>query len=93
MASTRETESIIDQMYNIPEQQHDQALKEKASRAAKMIWVTFQKEGMHKYPAALDDPKLAKRMGIAARITVEQRLNHENTIGKLSELYLDLLQQ
>jgi len=59
MASTRETESIIDQMYNIPEQQHDQALKEKAGKAAKMIWVTFQKEGMHKYPAALDDPKLA----------------------------------
>ena len=24
-----------------------------------MIWVTFQKEGLHKYPAALDDPKLA----------------------------------
>ena len=22
------------------------------------IWVTFQKEGIHKYPAALDDPKL-----------------------------------
>ena len=46
-------------MYNIPEQQHNQALKEKAGKAAKMIWVTFQKEGMHKYPAALDDPKLA----------------------------------
>lgn len=25
----------------------------------KLIWVTFQKEGIHKYPAALDDPKLA----------------------------------
>ena len=25
----------------------------------KTIWVTFQKEGIHKYPAALDDPKLA----------------------------------
>ena len=23
------------------------------------IWVTFNKEGIHKYPAALDDPKLA----------------------------------
>ena len=23
------------------------------------IWVTFQKEGIHKYPAALDDPSLA----------------------------------
>ena len=27
--------------------------------ASRMIWVTFRKEGMHKYPAALDDPKLA----------------------------------
>ena len=25
----------------------------------KTIWVTFQKEGIHKYPAALTDPKLA----------------------------------
>ena len=24
-----------------------------------MIWVTFRKEGIHKYPAALTDPKLA----------------------------------
>jgi hypothetical protein len=28
-------------------------------RPSKMIWVTFQKEGMHKYPAALTDPSLA----------------------------------
>ena len=27
-------------------------------RPHKMIWVTFQKEGTHKYPAALTDPKL-----------------------------------
>jgi hypothetical protein len=27
--------------------------------ALKMIWVTFQKEGIHKYPAALTDPNLA----------------------------------
>jgi len=25
----------------------------------KMIWVTFKKEGIHKYPAALTDPALA----------------------------------
>lgn len=25
----------------------------------KFIWVTFRKEGVHKYPAALTDPKLA----------------------------------
>ena len=41
------------------EEMRDQALKEKANKGKKMIWVTFQKEGIHKYPAALDDPKLA----------------------------------
>ena len=44
------------------EQQVDQALFEKRVRikdqAKRMIWVTFRKEGIHKYPAALDDPKL-----------------------------------
>ena len=28
-------------------------------RPLKMIWVTFRKEGIHKYPAALNDPNLA----------------------------------
>ena len=28
-------------------------------KALRMIWVTFQKEGIHKYPAAAEDPKLA----------------------------------
>lgn len=32
-----------------------QTLKKTTSK----IWVTFRKEGLHKYPAALDDPKLA----------------------------------
>ena len=41
------------------EENRDQALKEQAGKASKMIWVTFRKEGIHKYPAALDDPKLA----------------------------------
>lgn len=27
--------------------------------AQRQIWVTFQKEGIHKYPAALTDPQLA----------------------------------
>ncbi len=27
--------------------------------ALRSIWVTFQKEGIHKYPAALEDPRLA----------------------------------
>jgi hypothetical protein len=43
--------------------QHEKALLEKRRRikdnAKKMIWVTFQKEGIHRYPAAATDPKLA----------------------------------
>lgn len=30
-----------------------------AEVADRMIWVKFEKEGIHKYPAALEDPKLA----------------------------------
>ena len=45
-------------MVNEVEEKRDQALTEVAGKAAKMIWVTFRKEGMHKYPAALTDPKL-----------------------------------
>ena len=41
------------------EQLRDVALVEQAKQGSKMIWVTFRKEGIHKYPAALDDPKLA----------------------------------
>ncbi len=29
------------------------------ARPAKFIWVTFQKEGIHRYPAAATDPNLA----------------------------------
>jgi len=40
-----------------------QALAEKFTRisdnAKRMIWVTFQKEGIHKYPGADTDPNLA----------------------------------
>lgn len=32
-----------------------QRIKDKAKR---MIWITFRKEGIHKYPAASEDPKL-----------------------------------
>lgn len=31
----------------------------KLTQATKSIWVTFRKEGVHLYPAAADDPKLA----------------------------------
>ena len=44
-------------------EQHEQALTEKRQRikhhAKRMIFVTFQKEGIHKYPAAATDPTLA----------------------------------
>ena len=33
--------------------------RNKLKKSKSMIWVTFQKEGIHKYPAALEDPKLA----------------------------------
>jgi len=34
-------------------------INETMQSARRQIWVTFQKEGIHKYPAALTDPKLA----------------------------------
>jgi len=44
-------------------EQREQALAEQRERikdkAKRMIWVTFQKEGIHRYPAASTDPKLA----------------------------------
>lgn len=43
--------------------QRDQALEEQRQRimqhAERKIWVTFRKEGIHKYPAAATDPSLA----------------------------------
>ena len=43
--------------------QRDQALAEQRERimsqAERKIWVTFRKEGIHKYPAAATDPSLA----------------------------------
>ena len=44
-------------------EQHEQAMAEKRSRikdkALRTIFVRFQKEGIHKYPAAATDPNLA----------------------------------
>jgi len=34
-------------------------LGSKQGGVMRSIWVTFSKEGIHKYPAALEDPKLA----------------------------------
>jgi len=46
---------MIDEMRKASIEQATIRQKEKAD---KMIWVTFRKEGIHKYPAALEDPKL-----------------------------------
>jgi hypothetical protein len=46
----------------IMNQQRETELKMKRERirdkATRMIWVTFRKEGIHKYPAAAEDPSL-----------------------------------
>ena len=40
------------------QEQRDQIERVKEN-AKRQIWVTFRKEGIHKYPAALQDPQLA----------------------------------
>ena len=37
----------------------EQKMENQKRNAKRWIWVTFQKEGIHKYPAALEDPALA----------------------------------
>ena len=44
---------------NMREEDKKQNKANAMNNAKRMIWVTFRKEGIHKYPAALDDPKLA----------------------------------
>lgn len=50
-------------MYENQESYHNYILRmikeEKMKESIKSIWVTFTKEGIHKYPAALTDPSLA----------------------------------
>ena len=40
-------------------EQRNTAMKESLTSSKRMIWVTFQKEGIHMYPGAGEDPKLA----------------------------------
>ena len=49
--------SITDTL--IKEQMETDRKAKTMNTAKRMIWVTFRKEGIHKYPAALDDPKLS----------------------------------
>ena len=49
-------ESYHNYMLRMMREDNEKAIMENAKR---MIWVTFRKEGIHKYPAALDDPSLA----------------------------------
>ena len=37
---------------------HENNIRRSKQHANRMIWVQFQKEGIHKYPAALTDPAL-----------------------------------
>ena len=39
--------------------EEDAKMTNALEKAKRSIWVTFTKEGIHKYPAALDDPALA----------------------------------
>ena len=40
-------------------QQERDTIERIKSHAQRQIWVSFQREGIHKYPAALEDPNLA----------------------------------
>ena len=40
-------------------QDERQTVERIMTQAQRQIWVTFQREGIHKYPAALTDPQLA----------------------------------
>ena len=58
--ATNEHERYYDGMLRMMKEADMKEGKENALQKAKrMIWVTFRKEGIHKYPAALDDPSLA----------------------------------
>ena len=45
--------------YMLRRSKEEDAKMQTLKKTNSMIWVTFRKEGLHKYPAALDDPKLA----------------------------------
>ena len=48
----------MNEPFNIDE--HRKSIRtDRIKQMPKMIWVKFQKEGIHKYPAALEDPALA----------------------------------
>ena len=58
--ATNEHERYYDGMLRMMKEADMKEGKQNALQNAKrMIWVTFKKEGIHKYPAALDDPSLA----------------------------------
>lgn len=46
-------------MKNIMNQQQRQTVDKIVQHAQRQIWVTFQREGVHCYPAAATDPQLA----------------------------------
>tara|TARA_B100000035_G_scaffold314047_1_gene329257 strand:+ start:10726 stop:11211 length:486 start_codon:yes stop_codon:yes gene_type:complete len=63
-----EDATILKEVEHLSREQTDDFIRQELKKegkaktmntAKRMIWVTFRKEGIHKYPAALDDPKLA----------------------------------
>tara|TARA_B100000161_G_scaffold265391_1_gene241349 strand:+ start:132 stop:629 length:498 start_codon:yes stop_codon:yes gene_type:complete len=45
-------------LWKMRKEREKEMKEEMVNKQERMIWVTFRKEGIHKYPAALDDPKL-----------------------------------
>ena len=46
-------------LWKMRKEREKEMKEEMVNKQERMIWVTFRKEGIHKYPAALEDPKLA----------------------------------
>ena len=79
-------------MVNEVEERRDVALTEKAGKASKMIWVTFRKEGMHKYPAALQliaRCRNRKTAGPVNLVTSDQTLLPDTIQARQSKHYFD----
>jgi len=61
--AAKQEKTFLDEMSRSSDERVQAVLQAKRIRiknqAQKLVWVTFQREGIHKYPAAATDPKLA----------------------------------
>jgi hypothetical protein len=61
--AAKQEKVFLDEMSRSSDERVQAVLQAKRTRiknqARKLIWVTFRREGIHKYPAAATDPKLA----------------------------------